>query len=81
MKDYGRIRGSIEPQTIEITPSSVFIASNVTTYTEDIEGHTISGYEYNYIEYTKDEYLLQQSTKIASLEQELQAAKILLGVD
>ena len=33
------------------------------------------------MEYTKDEYLLQQSNNIAALQEELQAAKILLGVD
>ena len=89
MKDYGRIRGPVQPQATEITQSSVFIASNIASYTDVLHlfplffsfCNTISGYEYNYIEYTKDEYLLQQSIKIASLEQELQAAKILLGVD
>ena len=81
MKDYGRIRGSIRPQAVEITQSSVFLASNIEAFTEENEGHSINGYEYNCIEYTKDEYLLQQSSKIASLEEELRAAKILLGVD
>lgn len=81
MKDYGRIRGAVRPQEVEMTSSSVFVASNIQSYTEEIEGHTINGYEYNYVEYTKDEYLLRQMNKISSLEQELQAAKILLGVD
>ena len=81
MKDYGRIRGSAEPPTVEITQSSVFIASNIQAYTEDVEGHEVHGYEYDYVEYSKDEYLIQQSTQIASLQEELRAAKILLGVD
>ena len=81
MKDYGTIYGSVKPQPVEITANSVFIATDVIPYEEEIEGHNISGYQYHYVEYTKDEYLLQQSNNIASLQEELAAAKVLLGVD
>lgn len=81
MKNYGTIYGSIQPQAIEMTPTSVFIASNITPYEQEIEGHNITGYKYDYTEYTKDEYLLQQSTNIAALQEELAAAKVLLGVE
>lgn len=81
MKDYGVVYGSIEPQTIEITPTSVLIASNIEPYEQEVDGHTISGYKYNYIEYSKDEYLLQQTNNINALQEELAAAKVLLGVE
>lgn len=81
MKNYGRIRGPISPSPIEITPTAVFIASDIQAYTDTVEGHNINGYEYNYVEYSKDEYLLQQSNQIQSLQEQLAAAKILLGVD
>lgn len=81
MKNYGIVSGATEPQTIEITPTSVFIASNIQPYEQEIDGHTISGYKYNYIEYSKDEYLLQQTNSIAALQEELAAAKVLLGVE
>lgn len=81
MKNYGVIYGTTEPQPIEITATSVFIASNVEPYEEQIDNTTISGYKYNYTEYTKDEYLLQQSNNIAELQEELAAAKVLLGVE
>lgn len=81
MKNYGIVYGSIEPMPIEITATSVFIASNVTPYEEIIDDKTISGYKYNYVEYSKDEYLLQQTTNIAALQEELAAAKVLLGVE
>ena len=67
MKNYGIIYGSIEPPTIEITPTSVFIASNITPYEQETDEHIIHGYKYNYVEYSKDEYLLQQTTNIAAL--------------
>lgn len=81
MKDYGIISGSIEPQNIEITPTAVFVATNIQPYQEEIDGHQISGYRYNYVEYSKDEYLLQQTNSIAALQEELAAAKVLLGVE
>ena len=81
MKNYGIVYGSIEPQAIEITPTSVFIASNITPYQEEINGHQISGYKYDYVEYSKDEYLLQQANNLVELQEELAAAKVLLGVE
>ena len=88
MKDYGKQRGSTSPQSIEITETSVLLATNIQPYSVEIDGQTISGYEYNYVEYTKDEYidlLIQKEeknkNKIAKLEEQLEATNILLGVD
>ena len=81
MKVYQKLRSSVRPQDIEITANSVIIASDITAYEETIDGHVLSGFEYKGTEYTKDEYLLYQNQQIASLAQELAAAKILLGVE
>ena len=81
MKDYGTIKGKVAPQAIEITPTSVLVASNVEPYTEVLDDRTVSGYKYHYVAYTKDEFLLQQNTILTALQEELAAAKILLGVD
>ena len=78
MKDYGRVKGDTYPEEIVITPTEVMVASNIQPYTEEIEGRTMSGYEYNYKVYSKDEYY---SSTIAALQEELAAAKILLGVE
>ena len=76
-----KVRSSIQPPAIEFLPNKVLIASNVVAYEEEVDGRILSGYEYDCEEYTKDEYLAMQTDKIDSLEQELAAAKILLGVD
>lgn len=85
MIDYGRIRGSEQPQEVEITESAVFIASNIIPYQKVIDDHNIEGYEYDYKEYTKDEYIQllndNNTQAIAALQEELTAAKILLGVE
>lgn len=81
MKNYGRVRGSINPAAIEITKNAVFVASNVQEYTETIEDKVVSGYEYDYIQYDKDEYIQVLAARANALEEELQATKILLGVE
>lgn len=57
MTNYGRVRGSIEPQEVEISGDSVFVASNITPITETIDDHEVQFYEYDYIGYNKDEYI------------------------
>ena len=81
MKEYIKIHSAARPQDIEITPNAVYIAKNITPYEETIDGRVVTGYEYDCEDYTKDEYLIYQNEKITSLEEELKAAKILLGVD
>lgn len=81
MINYGIQHSHARPQEVEMTSDSVFIASNITPYTKEIEGHLMEGYAYNYVQYSKDEYLLMQSAQLSSLAEELAATKILLGVD
>lgn len=85
MIDYGITKGSTYPQEVEITPNAVFVASDITSYEEEIDGKIYSGYEYDYKQYTKDEYIslliMDNSAVIANLQEELQATKILLGVE
>lgn len=81
MKNHGKVYSLTRPNDIEMNETSVFVASNIEEYNKTVDDYHLTGYEYNCTEYTKDEYLTLQSNKIASLEQELAAAKILLGVD
>ena len=81
MINHGTQYSTTQPQAIEITTDSVFVASNITPYSKEIEGHAMNGYQYTYTQYSLAEYLALQNAQIASLEEELQAAKILLGVD
>ena len=74
MKNLGKIRSTSRPQDIEMTNNSVYVATNITAYSKEVEGRIEEGYEYDCVEYTKDEYLM-------SLAEQLTAAKILLGVD
>ena len=79
--NLGRVRGNDKPQEIKITNSSVFIASNIQPYEEVIDEHYATGFEYDLIQYSKDEYLLLLAKQNSELVDELQATKILLGVE
>ena len=81
MKSYGKVQSLNQPQEIEIKEEKVFLASNIQPYTTVIEDKEESGYEYDYVEYTKDEYIKLLSQQSQRLEEELAAAKVLLGVE
>jgi hypothetical protein len=85
MIHYGKTTSSTYPQEVEITSSAVFIASDITSYEQEIDDKIYSGYEYDYKQYDKDEYITlianENAATIAALQEELQATKILLGVE
>lgn len=81
MVNYGKVLSKDRPQEVTITDTAVFVASNIQPFSEEIEGYLETGYSYDCVEYTKNEYLVHQNEKMSSLEEELRAAKILLGVD
>ena len=75
MKNYGKTYSATRPNTLTITPFKVYVAANIEEYSqEDEHGVLNQGYQYDFIEYTKDEYILLMA-------EELEATKILLGVE
>lgn len=68
---HGTIYSSLQPQAVEITPTAVYVASNIAPYTKTIEGHSQSGYSYECVEYTKDEYIVKLSQDLIDTQQAL----------
>ena len=84
MKIYENTYSMNRPKEIETTSTKVFIASNIEEATMEIEEKTMNCFSYTLTEYDKDEYLdllFKQQANITSLQEELEAAKILLGVE
>lgn len=84
MINYGKVKSSVRPQEIELTSDKVFVASNIEEYQEIIDNREINGYQYDCVCYSKDEYILlmvQNNADVNALREELEAAKILLGVE
>lgn len=84
MKTYELTYSLNPPKEVEITETKVFIAKNIQQVERQFEDTIEQCYQYTLIEYNKDEYLtllLQKQEDIDSLREELEAAKILLGVE
>lgn len=68
------MRSTVKPEAIKIDEYSVWKCSNIESITEQIdENIEFVGYEYDMIQYSKDEYIL-------SLEETNNLINIILGV-
>lgn len=84
MQHITNVRSNEQPQLIQILNNNIIIPSNIHEYNITTDDGAMQGYEYDCDIYNKDEYLIiiaQQAQHIAQLQDELAAAKILLGVD
>ena len=57
MKEYGRVRSTISPDEIAVDDYSVWVNTNVVEIEVTREEETHIEYEYNMMQYTKDEYI------------------------
>lgn len=71
MINYGKVYSDTVPKSIEVTPGAVFLASNIQPYVEHFDEGDEIGYMFDYIAYTKDEYIELLSEKNETLEAEL----------
>lgn len=80
MIEYGRQRSTVKPLELELTETKVFVASNIIPVnepdTEDQPGFT--GYEFDLVEYDKDEYIKLQAENNAALEQQMTDTQLAL---
>ena len=53
MKDYGRVRSTVSPKPMVLDEFNVWIHKNIT----EIKENEFIGYEYDMVQYTKDEYI------------------------
>ena len=84
MKIYENVYATSRPLDIEVTENRVFLASEIEEVDKEIEEGTAHLFKFKITEYEKDEYiqlLAQNNTDIAALQEELIAAKIILGVE
>lgn len=80
MIDYGKQRSIVKPLELELTETRVFVSSNIIPVnepgTEEQPGFT--GYEFDLIEYDKDEYIKIQAEKNEALEQQVTDTQLAL---
>jgi|AGTN01.3.fsa_nt_gi hypothetical protein len=80
MIDYGKTRSTVEPETLKIDEFSVWVCSNIAPVTEtDPDGeHEFSGFEFDMVQYDKDEYIRMMDAKTALVEQQLTDTQLAL---
>ena len=71
MKNYGVQKSSVLPNNFEITDSKVFVYGNIEKIISKIEDQEITEYQFNLIEYDKDEYIKIISEKNEELNQQI----------
>lgn len=68
MVDYGRARSTVKPEPIVIDEFSVWQYTNIQEISENVgEENEFVGYEFSMIQYSKDEFILQQAAQNAEL--------------
>lgn len=79
MVDYGKVRSTVKPESIVIDDFSVWQHTNIREVSENVgEENEFKGFEFNMVQYTKDEFILQQ----AAMNQELNSlVNTMLGVN
>lgn len=79
MVNYGKVRSTVKPESIVIDDFSVWQHTNIQEVSENVgEENEFKGFEFNMVQYTKDEFILQQ----AAMNQELNSlVNTMLGVN
>ena len=78
MKNYGLQRSAVEPKAVEITESKVFVATDIEQVTLTMDEQEIQEYQFNLVEYDKDEYIKIISEKNEELEQQMTDTQLAL---
>lgn len=79
MVDYGKVRSTVKPESIVIDDFSVWQHTNIQEVSENVgEENEFKGFEFDMIQYTKDEFILQQAAENASLSQQITDTQLAL---
>lgn len=72
MQDHGKVRSTVRPDPMTMDEYSVWLHRNIREITEN-EGteYEFRGYEYDCVQYSKNEYIAKQTRDHAALEQKL----------
>lgn len=79
MVDYGKVRSTIKPESVVIDDYSVWENTNIEAVSENVGTETeFNGFEYNMVQYDKNEYILKQAQANAKLSDQLTETQLAL---
>ena len=71
MIEHGKVRSTVSPEPLVVDEQSVWVHSNITPLEEVVGEETFIGFEYDMIQYKKDEYIKIMDEKNSILESQL----------
>lgn len=79
MVDYGKVRSTIKPESVVIDDYSVWENTSIEAVSENVGTETeFNGFEYNMVQYDKNEYILKQAQANAELSDQLTKTQLAL---
>lgn len=79
MVDYGKVRSTIKPESVVIDDYSVWENTSIEAVSENVGTETeFNGFEYNMVQYDKNEYILKQAQASAELSDQLTETQLAL---
>ena len=80
MTNHGKVRSVHQPEPMVIDDYSVWVSSNITKVTEpgSEEQPGFDGWEYDLVQYTKDEFIMNQATENVLLSQQVTDTQLAL---
>ena len=79
MVDYGKVKSTIKPESVVIDDYSVWENTNIEAVSENVGTETeFNGFEYNMVQYDKNEYIQKQAQANAELSDQLTETQLAL---
>lgn len=78
MIEHGKVKSTVAPEPLVIDEFNVWVHSNIVPVEEVVGEETFKGFEYDMIQYEKNEYIKIMSEKNSSLEAQLTDTQLAL---
>lgn len=78
MIEHGKVRSTVSPEPLVVDEHSVWVHSNITAVEEVVGEETFNGFEYDMIQYDKDEYIKIITEKNQNVELQLTDVQVAL---
>ena len=78
MKDFGKQRSTVSPEPMVVDEFSVWVHSDIVPVEENVGEETFTGFEFNIVQYSKDEYIKMMAEKKSTIETQLNNTQLAL---
>ena len=79
MIDYGKVKSTVQPEPLVIDEQSAWVHTNIQAVEETVGDAVFSGWEFNMVQYAKDEYIRMLDTQLTDTQLALVEVYELIG--